>query len=102
MVDVIAIFCNFFIKTFLEIFLTVFNIIIVLSTSSRNLEKKNDRVPIPVGVNATLREYQHVGYNYMLQMGNNNLGVCLADDIGLGKTLQTLSIIHLQMKKIAY
>lgn len=50
------------------------------------------RVELPDTVNATLREYQRRGVDWLHWMSNNNLGAVLADDMGLGKTLQLLSL----------
>ncbi len=55
-------------------------------------------VELPQGLNATLRPYQHRGYSWMyknLQMG---FGCILADDMGMGKTLQVISFL-LKMKQ---
>ncbi len=49
--------------------------------------------PVPVGLNATLREYQKTGYFWMYQLYKNRMGGCLADDMGLGKTIQTISLL---------
>lgn len=48
---------------------------------------------IPVGITATLRDYQKSGYTWMYRLYQNNFGGCLADDMGLGKTLQTLTLL---------
>jgi superfamily II DNA or RNA helicase len=50
-------------------------------------------VPLPEGINATLREYQHAGFNWMVFLSKRGLGGVLADDMGLGKTLQSLAFI---------
>lgn len=55
--------------------------------------------PVPEMVQATLRPYQHKGFEWMALLSEIGAGACLADDMGLGKTLQTLSFIawkHLQ------
>jgi len=49
--------------------------------------------PIPETLNASLRKYQHDGFNWLMFLRNNKLGGCLADDMGLGKTLQTLALL---------
>lgn len=49
------------------------------------------RVDLPAGLKATLRDYQHVGYSWLVGLYENGLGGCLADDMGLGKTLQLLA-----------
>ncbi len=52
----------------------------------------------PSGVQAQLRPYQQVGYNWLLQMQKTGFGACLADDMGLGKTLQILTFLE-KMRK---
>lgn len=52
------------------------------------LEKKLD---VPANLNAQLRDYQHVGYSWIVGLYENGFGGCLADDMGLGKTLQFLA-----------
>lgn len=56
-------------------------------------------VPIPNGLNATLRGYQQEGLNWLQFLREYGLGGILADDMGLGKTLQTLA--HLLVEKQA-
>ena len=50
-------------------------------------------VDVPVGLDATLRDYQHDGLNWLSFLWDNELGGVLADDMGLGKTVQTLALI---------
>ena len=47
----------------------------------------------PVGVRATLRDYQLEGFRWMQFLARHGLHGILADDMGLGKTLQTLTHI---------
>ncbi len=61
-----------------------------------NTEKKE--VELPENLNATLRSYQEVGFNWMYSLFQTNLGGCLADDMGLGKTLQALTLL-LKLKR---
>ena len=49
---------------------------------------------LPEGFNATLREYQKQGYDWLRFILENGLGALLADDMGLGKTIQTLAVIQ--------
>ena len=49
--------------------------------------------PLPDGVHAELRPYQHEGYAWMARLRRAGLGGVLADDMGLGKTLQSLAMI---------
>jgi SNF2 family DNA or RNA helicase len=50
-------------------------------------------VDVPDGLDATLRDYQRDGLNWLSFLWDNGLGGVLADDMGLGKTLQTLALI---------
>lgn len=54
-------------------------------------------VPVPTGLNATLRTYQHQGLNWLQFLREYQLNGILADDMGLGKTIQTLA--HLLIEK---
>ncbi|MGB3184971.1 MAG: DEAD/DEAH box helicase [Ornithinimicrobium sp.] len=48
--------------------------------------------PVPEGLVATLRPYQHQGYAWLCALWDARLGAVLADDMGLGKTVQTLAM----------
>ncbi|WP_432186821.1 SNF2-related protein [Streptomyces sp. Tue6028] len=48
----------------------------------------------PAALDATLRDYQGRGLNWLARMTSLGLGGCLADDMGLGKTI-TLIALHL-------
>ncbi|MDM7990764.1 DEAD/DEAH box helicase [Arthrobacter sp. zg-Y877] len=52
-----------------------------------------DPVPLPAGLEASLRPYQHEGFNWLAFLWDHGLGGILADDMGLGKTLQTLALL---------
>jgi superfamily II DNA or RNA helicase len=52
-----------------------------------------ESVPVPDGLNATLRPYQDEGFQWLVFLHRHGLGGVLADDMGLGKTLQTLALI---------
>ena len=52
-----------------------------------------DAVPMPTGLQATLRDYQLAGFHWMQFLARHGLHGILADDMGLGKTLQTLAHI---------
>lgn len=51
----------------------------------------------PAGLQATLRDYQQQGVNWMQFLRQHQLAGVLADDMGLGKTIQTLA--HLLLEK---
>lgn len=50
-------------------------------------------MPLPKGVLATLRPYQHRGYFWMYRNAQIGFGSVLADDMGLGKTLQVIATL---------
>lgn len=50
-------------------------------------------VPVPAGVQATLRHYQQRGLSWLLHRARHGLGALLADDMGLGKTVQLISLL---------
>nr|WP_210608793.1 SNF2-related protein [Streptomyces rhizosphaericus] len=54
----------------------------------------NPAVPVPEGLAARLRNYQHQALTWMARTTALGVGVCLADDMGLGKTI-TLIALHL-------
>ncbi|WP_413667920.1 SNF2-related protein [Mucilaginibacter sp. Mucisp86] len=58
-----------------------------------------DEVPVPAGLNGTLRAYQRQGLNWLNFLDNLNFGGCLADDMGLGKSIQVIAFILLQRSK---
>lgn len=50
-------------------------------------------IPLPKGINASLRPYQHRGYSWMYRNARIGFGSVLADDMGLGKTLQVITTL---------
>ncbi|MCI4670199.1 MAG: DEAD/DEAH box helicase [Bacteroidia bacterium] len=60
--------------------------------SIKNLETIPQIMP-PDGLNATLRNYQQEGFNWLYFLKNHGMAGILADDMGLGKTVQTLSFL---------
>lgn len=62
--------------------------------------KKVKKVTVPKALNATLRDYQKEGLNWLHFLDEFNFGGCLADDMGLGKTIQIIAfILSLKEKK---
>lgn len=53
-----------------------------------------EEVSLPLGIQGTLRPYQHAGFNWLAFLRKFHLGGCLADDMGLGKTFQTLTLLQ--------
>ena len=48
---------------------------------------------VPENFNATLREYQIEGFQWLSRLAMWGVGACLADDMGLGKTVQALALV---------
>jgi superfamily II DNA or RNA helicase len=63
--------------------------------SVRSLSQASDSVeqPVPEGLLAELRPYQHQGFNWLASLYRHRLGGVLADDMGLGKTLEALALM---------
>lgn len=49
--------------------------------------------PLPEQLDADLRSYQEIGYQWFKSLSTYHLGGILADDMGLGKTLQTITYL---------
>jgi hypothetical protein len=56
-------------------------------------------VDVPAELNATLREYQKHGLNWLNFLDDYNFGGILADDMGLGKSIQIIAFILSQRTK---
>jgi SNF2 family DNA or RNA helicase len=48
-------------------------------------------LPVPEALHATLRAYQHEGYRWLQFLLEHNAGGILADDMGLGKSIQAIA-----------
>ena len=51
------------------------------------------KTAIPSLLKHTLREYQHIGLDWLVAMHEKNLNGILADEMGLGKTIMTISML---------
>jgi SNF2 family DNA or RNA helicase len=56
---------------------------------------------VPATVNASLRQYQHKGFEWLILLAEAGAGACLADDMGLGKTLQAISFFAYRLQQSA-
>ena len=55
----------------------------------------------PEALKGTLRDYQEVGYSWLVHNIKSGFGCILADDMGLGKTIQTLTtILYLKQENL--
>jgi SNF2 family DNA or RNA helicase len=52
--------------------------------------------PVPSTLQASLRDYQTTGFEWLARLSSWRVGACLADDMGLGKTVQALAAILLR------
>jgi len=58
------------------------------------------KTSVPFLIKHTLREYQHVGLDWLATMYEKRLNGILADEMGLGKTIQTIALLaHLACEK---
>jgi len=56
-------------------------------------EVQNLQPELPSTFQAELRDYQIEGFNWLARLAHWGVGACLADQMGLGKTLQALAVI---------
>uniref|UniRef100_A0A9J8BRY4 Snf2-related CREBBP activator protein n=1 Tax=Cyprinus carpio carpio TaxID=630221 RepID=A0A9J8BRY4_CYPCA len=74
----------------------------VIEGDGDHAEELDDLVktPIPFLLHGTLREYQHIGLDWLVTMNEKKLNGILADEMGLGKTIQTIALLaHLACVK---
>lgn len=61
---------------------------------------KQVKTKVPPILKHSLREYQHVGLDWLATMHDKRLNGILADEMGLGKTIQTIALLaHLACEK---
>lgn len=51
------------------------------------------KTPVPSLLRGTLREYQHVGLDWLARLYADKTNGILADEMGLGKTIQTIALL---------
>ena len=57
------------------------------------LATANVKTPIPFLLKGKLREYQHIGLDWLVTLYHKHLNGILADEMGLGKTIQTIALL---------
>ncbi|CAF4346248.1 unnamed protein product [Rotaria socialis] len=58
---------------------------------------------VPFLLKHPLREYQHVGLDWLVKFYENKFNCILADETGLGKTIQTIALLaHLACEKVQF
>lgn len=65
----------------------------------KKYDKLNKNMEIPKNLNATLRDYQVEGFEFLKTLANYGFGGILADEMGLGKTVQTLVFLLSEQNK---
>ncbi|KAK3749017.1 hypothetical protein RRG08_056924 [Elysia crispata] len=71
-----------------------------LQPKGYTLETTEVKTKVPFLLKHTLREYQHVGLDWLATMHDKRLNGILADEMGLGKTIQTIAMLaHLACEK---
>ena len=65
-----------------------------LQPSGNTLSTTNVSTPVPPLLKGgQLREYQHIGLNWLSMLHSQGLNGFLADEMGLGKTIQTIALL---------
>lgn len=64
-----------------------------LAHIQRLREVQNLQPELPSTFQAELRDYQLEGFNWLARLAHWGVGACLADQMGLGKTVQALALI---------
>lgn len=71
-----------------------------IQPKGNTLSSTNVVTPVPFLLKHTLREYQHIGLDWLVTMHDRKLNGILADEMGLGKTIQTIALLaHLACVK---
>ena len=63
----------------------------------RNIEPR----PVPAELHGELRPYQERGFQWLSAMGELGFGVCLADDMGLGKRFRSSRVCLIAKRRNA-
>ncbi|KAJ8986037.1 hypothetical protein NQ317_013922 [Molorchus minor] len=71
-----------------------------IQPKGNTLSSTNVSTKIPFLLKFQLREYQHIGLDWLVTMYERKLNGILADEMGLGKTIQTIALLaHLACEK---
>jgi E1A-binding protein p400 len=67
------------------------------------LSTSNVKTKVPFLIKHQLREYQHIGLDWLVTLSDYKINGILADEMGLGKTIQTIALLaHLACEKVQY
>ena len=76
------------------------NLAAELAPTGNTLDTTTVKTKVPFLLKHTLREYQHIGLDWMVSLFERSLNGILADEMGLGKTIQTIAFLaHLALEK---
>lgn len=64
-----------------------------IQPKGNTLETTTVSTKVPFLLKHTLREYQHIGLDWLVAMYKKQLNGILADEMGLGKTIQTIALL---------
>ena len=64
-----------------------------LAPTGNTLDTTTVKTKVPFLLKHTLREYQHIGLDWMVSLFERSLNGILADEMGLGKTIQTIAFL---------
>ncbi|XP_071789876.1 E1A-binding protein p400-like isoform X9 [Asterias amurensis] len=64
-----------------------------LQPTGYTLSTTQVKTPVPFLLRHKLREYQHIGLDWLVTMHDKRLNGILADEMGLGKTIQTIALL---------
>ena len=63
---------------------------------------KDADYPVPPNQKHILRNYQKIGYRWLKTMANYGFGGILADDMGIGKTIQVITLLEDERIPVSY
>ena len=61
--------------------------------TGNTLQTSRVNTPVPFLLRASMREYQHIGLDWLATLHDKKFNGILADEMGLGKTLQTIALL---------
>ncbi|XP_041456348.1 helicase domino-like isoform X3 [Lytechinus variegatus] len=74
-----------------------------LQPTGYTLSDTQVKTKVPFLLRHTLREYQHIGLDWLVTMLEKKLNGILADEMGLGKTIQTIALLsHLACEEACW
>ncbi len=61
--------------------------------TGNTLDTTTVKTPVPFLLKHSLREYQHIGLDWLVSLHERSFNGILADEMGLGKTIQTIALL---------